>query len=237
MAKFFEGEPKMLSLLETLTEFYASVGNTADPILKPIYDTLYNYMHNIYEEEGSLPDDNNIKYQYQNKLQLELFSKKDFQPTEKGQKKQYESPFIEIKQIDASKDLMSQENENNTEENRTIIEKIVKAAVQAVYKFKNKEIRAKQALKRANKEYGTSFQIKFDSEYNPSIPSKEFTVKKEIRNKSYAKTVEQSDKFSQYKLHGKESFSELIRMQNDDPDLYREYLDIMGQDIEDKCNQ
>ena len=56
-------------------------------------------------------------------------------------------------------------------------------------------------------------------------------------NYSYTKTVEQSDKFSQYRLHGKESFSELIRMQNDDPDLYREYLDSMGQDIEDKCNQ
>ena len=224
--------PKQIT--ENIRKFYQVATENPDKQFKIAYTnnldefTLNGYngreMAQMFLNAGRIP--NNV-----------VFSDKwkEFMQSSRNNKRTYEVPKTDVKSIGQKEDLMSQEyeqnkksRENNTEENRTIVERIVKAAVQAVYKFKNKEIRAKRALKEINKKLGTTFELIFDKEYNPSIPKKE-----PVNNMT--KSIESSDKFAQYKLDGPNSYSELIRMQNDDPELYREYIDELGLDIQEIC--
>jgi len=39
------------------------------------------------------------------------------------------------------------------------------------------------------------------------------------------------DKYTQYKLDGPDAFSELMRMQNDDPELFNEYMSELRKDL------
>ena len=51
----------------------------------------------------------------------------------------------------------------------------------------------------------------------------------------YFKSVYDEDnmfnKYNQYKLNGPDAFSELMRMQNDDPELFNEYMSELRKDL------
>lgn len=81
--------------------------------------------------------------------------------------------------------------ENNTEENRLEIERILRATANQFKMFKNKKIGVLKRLKQLNDQFETSFEVKFDKNYNPSVPEK-LPVKRNIQNiKSDDKLIEQ----------------------------------------------
>lgn len=149
-------------------------------------------------------------------------------------KRPYIPPTIQELDVDLSEDLMYTPRKNNTEENLNVIQNALDYVIKGFNTFKKQQMYALKRLKELNRELETNFTVRFDSLNKPIVEGLyKGPIKRSSKSKSKGGEV---NKFSQYKLDSrKEGFSELMRMLNDDPELYYEYLEYLGKDVESKC--
>lgn len=162
-----------------------------------------------------------------------------------GMKQPYIPPSIQELNVDLSQDLMV--NTDNTKANEYgdkfgwSIESITNHLIDYVANSAGvPDIEAKRHVKDINDRYGTNFGVYRKNGVRMlkrnTKPISELSLTENPNGNDGMINKTTGSKFSQYKLDSrKEGFSELMRMLNDDPELYYEYLEYLGKDVESKC--